>query len=300
VETTVHRRGNRSRRSSSTQSSAPLLIYLQGVLTSLNPTEKRIAEYILEDPERVLYHTISQMREGAGASVGSIVGFCRRVGTRGFADLKIKLALEFAQGGLLSSENGNDEKPQSIFDQVFHFHASSLAETRLLNSEETLMRASEALEKARCTYFFSTGLSYAVAYTAYCKLRLIGLPAHVESDAHMQIVTASQLKKGDVAFAISCSGRTHETVRCLRIAQSRKALTICLTNSIKSPITECADIALHATPSEIKYYQAPLASRVTQFAIVDALFESIARRRKRETTKRLHRISQSLIEHRLP
>jgi RpiR family transcriptional regulator, carbohydrate utilization regulator len=278
----------------------PLLVYLQGILGSLNPTERRIAEYVLKDPERALYQTISEMSRNSEASVGSIVGFCRNVGTRGFADLKIALARELAQGGMLSAENSADSEEGSLFDRVFQFHARSLAETRQINSEEILLRATDALENARCTYLFSTGLSYAVAYTAYCKLRLIGLPAHIDSDGHLQIVTASQLAKGDVAFGISCSGRTRETVSCLETARNHKALTICLTNSAQSPITQYADIALRASPSEIKYFQAPLASRVTQMAIVDALFESIAQRRKRETTKRLRTISERLMEHRLP
>jgi RpiR family transcriptional regulator, carbohydrate utilization regulator len=279
--------------------SRPLLIYLQGILASLNPTERLIAEYILKDPEKVLYHTISQMREYSGASVGSIVGFCRSLGARGFADLKIALARELAQGGLSTSDQALDPKMASVFDQVFQFHAKSLAETRMINTEETMLRASHALERARRIQFFSTGLSYAVAFTAYCKFRLIGLPAFTESDSHMQLVCATQLGKGDVAFGISCSGRTQETVQCLELAHAQRATTICLTNSMRSPITAHADVVLHATPSEIKYFQAPAASRVTQLAVMDALFVSIALRRKSQSTRYLHRIGSELMKHRL-
>lgn len=276
----------------------PLLVYLQGILGSLNPTERLIAEYILKDPERVLYHTISQMRQNSGASVGSIVGFCRTLGVRGFADLKIALARELAQGGFAAS-NSDESKDLSVFEQVFRFHAKSLAETRQINREETMLQAAHAIERARRIQLFSTGLSYAVAYTAYCKFRLIGLPAFTESDSHMQLVAATQLKKGDLAFAISCSGRTKETVQCLKVAGERKAETICLTNSMKSPITNHADIVLHATPSEIKYFQAPMASRVTQLAVLDALFVSICQRRKTQTMNELHRVGEILMEHRL-
>ncbi len=278
--------------------SRPLLVYLQGILGSLNPTERLIADYILKDPERVLYHTISQMRQNSGASVGSIVGFCRTLGVRGFADLKIALARELAQGGFTAS-NSDESKDLSVFEQVFRFHAKSLAETRQINSEQTMLQASHAIERARRIQLFSTGLSYAVAYTAYCKFRLIGLPAFAESDSHMQLVAATQLKKGDLAFAISCSGRTKETVQCLKVARERKAETICLTNSMKSPITNHADIVLHATPSEIKYFQAPMASRVTQLAVLDALFVSISLRRKTQTMNELHRVGEILLEHRL-
>jgi DNA-binding MurR/RpiR family transcriptional regulator len=239
------------------------------------------------------------MREHSGASVGSIVGFCRSLGVGGFADLKIALARELAQGGMAASDNALDSKTASVFDQVFQFHAKSLGETRQVNSEETMLQASHAIEGAKRIRLFSTGLSYAVAFTAHCKFCLIGLPAFTESDSHMQLVSATQLGKGDVAFGISCSGRTKETVQCLKIARQQRATTICLTNCIKSPITECADIVLYATPSEIKYFQAPTASRVTQLAVMDALFVSIALRRKSQSTKQLHRIGEQLMGHRL-
>jgi DNA-binding MurR/RpiR family transcriptional regulator len=61
---------------------------------------------------------------------------------------------------------------------------------------------------------------------------------------------------------------------------------------MKSPIVEQSDLVLYATPSQIKYFQAPLASRVTQLALVDTLFVSIARRNKNKTVRLLHRAGE--------
>jgi RpiR family transcriptional regulator, carbohydrate utilization regulator len=278
----------------------PLLVYLQAILPSLNPTERIIGEYVLQDPERVLSSSISEMRRGSGASVGSIVGFCRSLGVKGFADFKITLARELAQAGLSASERmPSGRQNASLFENVFQFHAQNLKETLQINSQETMEKASRILEMARRIEFFSIGMSYPVAYTACCKLRLIGLPASTECDSHMQLVTATQLKKGDVAFGISCSGSTRETVKCLQTAREKKATTLCLTNCMRSPITDYADLALYATPSEIKYFQAPLASRITQLALVDALFVSIALRRKNKTMVQLQSAGEKLLEHRI-
>ena len=41
----------------------PLLVYLQAILPSLNPAERQIADYVLEDPERVLSSSISDMSQ---------------------------------------------------------------------------------------------------------------------------------------------------------------------------------------------------------------------------------------------
>ncbi len=277
----------------------PLLVYLQALLPSLHRTERLIAEYILEDPERVLSSSIAEIREGAGASVGAIVGFCRRLGVEGFASFKIALARELAQSGFTPVDGWEGQKGGSLFERVFKFHAQSLVETLQINSEETLQQTADILRKARHIEFFSTGMSYPVAYSASSKFRLIGLPASTQFDSHFQLVAATQLKKGDVAFAISCSGNTRETVDCLKAAREKHATTICLTNSMKSPLTAYADLALYATPSEVKYFQAPLASRITQLAVVDALFVSVAQRSKNKTAKQLQISAEELLKRRV-
>jgi RpiR family carbohydrate utilization transcriptional regulator len=284
------------------QSRRPLLVYIQGTLPSLNPTERLIANYVLEDPERLLSSSIAEMRDGSGASVGSIVAFCRNLGLKGFADFKIALARELAQSGFSGFAPGLDgtsSQNGTIFEKVFQFHAQSLVDTLQINSQGTMRQAARALERARRIELFAIGISYPIAYLASCKLRLIGLPASTQFDSHMQLIAATQLRKGDVAFGISCSGATRETVRCLEVARSRGARTICLTNSVRSPITHTADLALFATPSEIKYFQAPLASRITQLAIVDALFVSLAQKNKDRTAVQLRNAGEELLKQRI-
>jgi RpiR family transcriptional regulator, carbohydrate utilization regulator len=278
----------------------PLLIYLQAILPSLNPTERQIADYVLEDSERVLSSSISDMQRGSGASVGSIVGFCRMLGVKGFASFKIALARELAQGGLSATSRSIEEQASlSLFENVFQFHMQSLKETLQLNNERTLQQAARIVELGRKVEFFSIGMSYPVAYTACNKLRLIGIPAATQSDAHLQLIAATQLQKGDVAFGISCSGSTYETVQCMQVARENKATTLSITNCMKSPISVHSDLVLYATPSEIKYFQAPLASRITQLALVDALFVAIAQHRKNKTALQLQRAGEKLLQHRL-
>jgi DNA-binding MurR/RpiR family transcriptional regulator len=265
-------------------------------LGSLNPTERLIADSVLADPERVITSSIAEIRHLSGASVGSIVGFCRRLGLKGFADFRIALARELAQSGLSAAST---EKHGSLFEKVFNFHAQSLLETLQANPEAAFTRATQALGRASKIEFFSIGISYPVAYTAYCKFLLLGLPASAESDAHIQLIAATQMKPSDLAFGISCSGTTRETVQCLQVAKAKGATTMCLTNAMKSAITEHSDICLYATPSEIKYFQAPLAARITQLAVIDALFVSLALKNEYKTAARLQQSAEELLKRRL-
>jgi RpiR family carbohydrate utilization transcriptional regulator len=277
----------------------PLLVFLNAMLPSFSSAERLIAEFILKDPEKVLSRSISEFRTGSGASVGSIIAFCKNCGLKGFVDFKITLAGELAQGGFSALKKAALEQEGSLFERVFEFHKQSLNETLKLNNITQLEEAVQMLERANKIEFFSIGMSYPVAYTACAKLKLIGLNAGTECDSHLQIIRATQLQKGDVAFAISCSGRTNETVRCLEIARGQKATTICLTNCVESPIIKQTDLVLLASPSEIQYFQAPLAARITQLVIIDALFVAIALNRKKQTMASLQTAGEQLLKQRL-
>lgn len=118
-----------------------------------------------------------------------------------------------------------------------HYLRRSLAsthkvETLQVNPEASFERVASVLEKVRKIEFVSIGISHPVAYTAYCKFHLIGLPASTPFDSHIQLIAATRLKVGDVEFGISCSGTTRETVQCM-VAKEKDATTICLTNAMK-------------------------------------------------------------------
>lgn len=138
-----------------------------------------------------------------------------------------------------------------------------------------------------------------MAYTASSKFVLIGLPAATQFDSHVQLITATQMRPGNVAFGVSCSGTTCETVQCMKVAKSKGATTICLTNAMNSPIAACSDLCLYATPSQINHFQAPLASRITQLAVIDALFVHLALKAKNKTAARLQQSSEALLKRRL-
>lgn len=272
-----------------------LLAHLRASLPSMRNADRTIAECVLDDPERVVTTTIAELSRTCKVSEGSIVGFCQRLELKGFTDFKIALARDLAETGF---PGRRAQGKGTLLENVINFHVECLEDVLKVNREEAFTAAVTALNKARRIEFFSMGISYPVAYSAAAKFTLIGMPAFTQSDSHMQLITATQVGKGDVAFGVSCSGATRETINCLEVARGNGATTICITNAMASPITTVSDICLHATPSEIRYFQAPLASRITQLALIDALFVALAQKSKRKTGEQLQRTGEELIKYR--
>lgn len=278
----------------------PLLPFVQGLLPTLKRAQRRIAKALLNDPEQFIAHSISDLAKHSGVSTGSIVLFCKSMGFRGFPALKISLARGLAEPVLPSvSKVKRGDGPPAILQMVFEEHIKSLRETLRLNSVATLVAAAKALGGARRIVLFSIGLSYPVAYSLYARMRFIGLPAFIEYDSHLQLAAAAEMREGEVAVAISVAGSTSETVECLHLSKEQGAKTICITNSINSPLARTADIRLYAAPSEVKYFQAPLASRVTQLALADALLVILGLGRKRKALAHLERAEEHLLKRRI-
>jgi DNA-binding MurR/RpiR family transcriptional regulator len=162
-----------------------------------------------------------------------------------------------------------------------------------------LETAAQSIARAKRVVLFSIGQSYPVAYSLGIRLTIIGLSVFLDADSHTQLIAAVGMKRGEVGIGISLSGSTSETVEALRQSQARGAKTICITNSLDSPLGRAADIRLFAAPSEVKYFQASLASRVTQMALADALLLMVARLRGRQALSQLARVEEHLLKHRV-
>ena len=61
---------------------------------SLIPSEARVAERILADPEAVMYQSVTQLAGSAETSLSTVVRFCRSIGLSGFQDLKLALGVQ--------------------------------------------------------------------------------------------------------------------------------------------------------------------------------------------------------------
>ncbi len=277
-----------------------LLPFIQGRLPTLKRARRRIAEAIIRDPEDFIAHSISELAAEARVSPGSIVMFCKSLGLKGLPTLKMALARELSEPFFVPRDQiKNQDAGASTLQKVFGEHIRALQETLRINSNDVLRHAVKVLANAQRITLFATGLSYPVAYSLCARLRLIGFPANIEYDSHLQLAAAADMRAGEAAIGISVAGNTRETVECLQLARRRGAKTICITNSIDSLLAQAADVRLYAAPSEVKYFQAPLASRVAQLAIADALLVELGIQHRRQALAHLRRAEEYLLQRRM-
>ena len=238
---------------------------------SFSKTEKKIADFLMQNPDEILPLYITELAERCGTSEATVVRFSKRLGFDGYQQLKIAIAQDSdthpVNESILHSDGAGE-----IFQKVCEDIYCSLEKTKKAIDATTLEKVCQALISADEILIFGLGNSASVAADAAHKMLRLGLNAHAYTDNHMQAIVASHTNEKSVVLGISHSGSSKDVVRALRICQANGATTVSLTNAGTSPIYKVSNYVLNTVSDETNYTILGLNSRIAQLAIIDAVY----------------------------
>ncbi|NMB21142.1 MAG: MurR/RpiR family transcriptional regulator [Firmicutes bacterium] len=253
------------------------LLKIKSIYPSFKPAERRVADYVLRSPKRVVHVSITELAKASKVSDATVVKFCKRLGYQGFQEFKILLAQDIVVTHTLVDgevEPGDDSR--TIKEKVFRANICALQDTIQVQDDLALERAIDALTKAREIHFYGLGSSSIAAFDGEQKFSRIGRWASAFADTHMQISRAVLLQPGDVAIGLTHSGETREIVEALETAKARGATTIAITNHSTSRAAQVADLLLLTCSRGDLFTKEGISSRIAQLATIDTLFVAVA------------------------
>lgn len=276
------------------------LAAIRGSYRHFSEKEKKIADYVLNDPKNIIHLTINQIADELGLAESTIFRFCQRIGFKGFQAFKISLAAEVvAPLKDIHEKIEEGDSISTVTEKVFRSNIKTLEDTLQIVDSEAMEQATEKLMKARKIDFYGNGGSAMVAMDGYHKFIRLGLHVSMNLDSHMQLMAASQLQSNDVAIVISHSGSTTEVLDVLRVLKEKGVTIICVTNFAKSPLSKNADIALYTISEETDFRSEALSSRIAQLSLIDALYTNLMIARGNEGKKALQDMREAMSHRRL-
>ena len=263
-------------------------------MPSLSPAERRVAQVVVDEAPTAARLTITELAERAGTSETTVIRFCRAMGFKGYPELRLTLATEAgrsAEAGPGGAEMGSDISPTDDLEQVVKTiafaDARAVEDTAAQLDIVQLDKVIECVAKARRVDIYGVGASGFVAQDFQQKLHRIGHVAFAWSDLHIALTSAALLDERDVAFGISHTGTTLDTIEAFAEAGRRGATTVALTNFPKSPIAAAADLVLTTAARETTFRSGATSSRLAQLTVVDCVFVGVAQRTYAETRRAL-------------
>ncbi len=256
---------------------------LRSQLADLQPAMRRVGDYVLADPARAATLTITDLAAACDTSEATVVRFCRRLGLRGYPQLRMALATELgsrdhSDGPSPTGDIAPGDDLASVIEKIAFADARAVEDTARSLSVAELEAVVDTLVTAHRVDLYGVGASGFVAADLQQKLHRIGRMAFAFPDAHMALVSAALVGPGDVAIAISHTGTTIDTLDALRIAAERGATTVAITNNPRSPLARVADHVLRTAARETTFRSGATASRLAQLTVVDCVFVAVAQR----------------------
>lgn len=273
---------------------------IRGILPSLNEQERKVGAHVLAHPEEVVSLSISDLAREAAVSEATIFRFCRKVGTQGYQDFKIRLARELDTTPLLVyREITPQDSLGEVVEKVIAAGLKALQDTWQALDLDQLDRTLEVILAADRVDIFGAGGSGLTARELHGKLLQLGINARVYQDTETQMISAALLGPQSAAIGISYSGRLRETVETLQLARHSGAATVAITNHPGSPITRAADLVLLTAAPATPRRGDPLSARVAQLALVDVIYQGAMLKRHADAQEKLTRIADLVYRRRL-
>lgn len=248
-------------------------LQIKSIYRDLSPKEKSIADYILKDPKLVSRSTINEISGQLNIADSTFFQFTRKLGYSGFKDFKIALLTDEFDATISIHENiSKSDDEVSIAQKVFDSSIQALEDTKKLINKTSYVNAAKIILDSGVVKFFGLGGSTVVAQDTYHKFLRSPIKCEYVADFHMQLMQASLLTKNDCAFVISHTGITKEAIDIAKIAKQNEAKLIVVTSYPLSTLAKMADVVFISTAEETSYRSEALSSRLSQLAIIDALF----------------------------
>ena len=254
---------------------APTTVRIAAMRNGLQPTERRVADLIVAEPDAVVELTAQQLADRAGVARSSVVRACQSLGYRGYPQLRVALAAELGAQPPRAADHGDG--PLGELRAALARTAQSLTTAVSLMSADDVSSAVADVAGASRLLVVANGLSAPVASDLAMRLTAVGRPAEVIAGGNAPQLAARQLSTADVCIVVSGSGANAASVRAAEAARSAGARVLALTSFASSPLADRADRSLVSTPTGVSFRE-ELAhtSRVAHAALVEAFVDAVA------------------------
>lgn len=268
------------------------LVRLREILADITPSERKVAEYILNYPDRMIGMSVAQLAQQSGGSQAAVIRLCKSMGLKGYQELMLKVAgdLQNEESNVGYQEIRRNDSIETIVQHVSNNNIQSIRDTVKVLDIAMVEKAVHAIMRADRICFFGIGASNLVAIDAQLKFMRINKTCLAFTDTDLQLISSLSLTKNDVAIGISYSGETGIIIECMNRAKERGATTVSITKYGNNSVNSLVDIPLYITSTENEIRSGATSSRITQLNVIDILYLGVT---SNEYDQSLHHLEKS-------
>jgi len=208
---------------------------------SLPKNQKKIADYFINNFDKIPFLNVHDLSLATGASVASVVRFSQRAGFKGFSELRdaitgsLQKELTNKQIFPLFEKHGIKE---DLLTEVANLDIKNINDTLNLVERSTFNYVIDRISKAERVFTAGLGISYLLSEILAYQLTQVGISSSVLQHSHTLFNEHILfLNPKDLLIVFSFPPYSKETIEAAEYASKRKIDVISITNKHASPAT---------------------------------------------------------------
>ncbi len=239
----------------------------------LTTQEKHIVDFILNNPHIVFHSTAHELAQLTYTSSSTIVRLCKKLGTQGYPDFQLKLALEYQPSSTpfrsedqLIAEQGN---VLAAIESVPYLYEQALNETRRLLNPTVLQRIIDWVRESHRIDIYGNDMNYYLAQQACTKWNELGISAIAHNSPNLHYLNTMTPSQTTLSFVISHTGENLSMIDAATILSQKSMKVIAVTSNNHSTLSrQCTETLLtHG------YYEQLRLSKMSTMVSVLYLFD---------------------------
>lgn len=226
-----------------------VLSHICAVMSSLSPSEKAIATYVLDHPSDVAAMTVRELAAETGTSPASASRFARTLDYRTYSDMRLALGISISRASGEEKATGGkvtlDDIEGSI-KYVLSHKVKELAETTSLIDSDDFAAVVTLLHNANLVLVAGVGNTINMGANAAFKFSQVGVRAFCPSTTEAMASVATNLTENDVLLVISTSGYSKRLVNLFDSAEDSNTPIVMITDSPDTPLAKRATHIIRA------------------------------------------------------
>lgn len=252
------------------------LLKIRAERDQMSAIERRIADFILEEPHLLRDYSSQQLANALKISQSSVVKFSQKLGFKGYPDLKYSIGESLARGDGGEREGDaeprNDDPHSALAESLWHAKSQAEQETRLINPPAKVDAIADAIGKAGKVFIIGLGEDGIPARAFAMRLSLLDILSIHHFDPTLMTASIATARSGDVLLVFSQYGLQPALCQISREFRDRGGKVISVTRHTANPLRAHSDQSLLVSAHDDRAHIEPLLYHSALRHLLDMLF----------------------------
>ncbi len=221
----------------------PAKMKIRSAYATLPSAERKVADFILENPDRAMRMVINEIADAAGVSVPSVTRLARKLGYKGFLEFRVALASGAATNGEAHKLTpvSPEDCDELVIEKIYGASIRALEDTYRALDKEKLSELAKRVSTAERVLIAGGGGSSLLAKDMAFQLDVLGIEAVAVTDGAVMDMYKSRFRPSDILIGLSRGGRNKKLTEAIKTAKAAGVTCVYMSNYVNAQGAQLAD-----------------------------------------------------------